>query len=55
MNSKIRKKALTHAELFKLPIADRNRILHAQAKKAEWIYEHDKDLIFPDGQDIIEY
>jgi hypothetical protein len=49
------KQRMTASDMLKLPMAERNRLLRAQAKKAEWIYKNDSDLLFPDNQDIIEY
>src|SRR5258706_14497203 len=52
--SKLPKRMTIH-ELMKLSVEERGERLRAQAKHAEWIYNNDPDIIFPDNQDIIEY
>ncbi|MEP7234002.1 MAG: hypothetical protein ABI778_01780 [Ignavibacteriota bacterium] len=49
------KARLSAVEMMKLPMAERNQILRAQAKKAEWIYKNDKDIVLPENDDYFEY
>lgn len=49
------KSRLSIREILKLSSSQRNKLLHAEAKKAEWIYKNDRDLIMSQNDDILEY